>query len=133
MLEDRVGRYVELDEDSEIYPVPGGMDGGLPAPDLTPLSAIIAQLDKFHRSPGVSEGDMAYWIVTVVNKAKDDKKFEDARQRHDRKNAEQEHTRAVRDTVVTRLNSNTALVGAFFDDEGNLRNRLNARLYRLKY
>lgn len=48
-------------------------------------------------------------------------------------NAEQEHTRAVRDAVVSALNSNTALVGAYFDDESNLKNRLNAQLFRFNY
>ncbi len=121
------------DEDSEIEPVPVGMGGGLPAPDLDPLSVIIDEFNKHHRPPGVSEEDMANWIVTVVNKVNDDKKFQNARQHSDRENAEQEHTRAVRDAVVSGLNSNTVLVGAYFDDEGNLRNRLNARLFRLNY
>ncbi len=48
-------------------------------------------------------------------------------------NAEQEHTRAVRDAIVSGLNSNTAPVGVYFDDESNLKNRLNARLFRLNY
>ena len=121
------------DEDSEIDPVPVGMGGGLPMPDLDPLSVIIDEFNKHHRPPGVSEEDMANWIVSVVNRVKDDTKFQNARQRSDRENAEQEHTRAVMDAVVSGLNGNTTLASAYFDNEGKLRNRLNSRLFRLNY
>ncbi len=121
------------DEDAEIEPVPVGMGGGLPAPDLDPLSVIIDEFNKHHRPPGVSEEDMANWIVTIVNKVKDDNKFQNARLHSDRENAAQEHSRAVSEAVISGLNSNAALVGAYFDEQGNLRNRLNARLFHLNY
>ena len=112
-------RITLSDEDADINPVPSGVDGHRPEPEIDRLSNILKEFNDLFGGIAWQDNDRVEQMVTEVipGRVAADTAFRNAHQHSDAANARIEHDRALERVMVAMMNDDTMLFKHFMDND----------------
>ena len=120
------------DEDAEIDPVPAGGGGSRSAPELEPLSRIVATFNDTFGTDFTDADKVAELIRTIPGQVVADTAYQNARRNSDAQNARIEHDAALRRLITSMVRSNAELYKAYTENP-SFRSWLNDQMFWLTY
>ena len=127
-------RILLADDAGEVGPVPTSAGGGLPEPELDPLSLILREFNDRFGDVEWEDADRVRDLIaeTIRSRVADDEAYRNARENSDKENARVEHDRALRRVMTSLMKDDTQLFKLFMDDEG-FKHWLTERMFHLTY
>ena len=127
-------RILLADDEGEVGPVPTSAGGGLPEPELDPLSLILREFNDRFGDVEWEDADRVRDLIaeTIRSRVADDEAYRNARENSDKENARVEHDRALRRVMTSLMKDDTQLFKLFMDDEG-FKHWLTERMFHLTY
>ena len=122
------------DSDAEIDPVPTGVGGGKPEPELDRLSNIVAVFNDEFGDISWEDADRVRQLIIkeIPERVAADTAFQHARANSDKQNARIEHDKALGRVVLDLMKDNTQLFKQFSDNE-QFKRWLGATVFALTY
>ena len=105
------------DEDAEIDPTPASGGGYLPEPEMTPLSAILAEFNRIWGGDFSDPEQASEIIARVPERVERDDAYRNARRRSDEENARIEHDKAVQSVLIATLKCNTEIYKLYTEND----------------
>ncbi len=125
-------KIILSDDETEIDPVPTGVGGYLPEPELDRLSNIINQFNDLFGGIEWDDSDRVAELITktIPERVAADEAYKNAKQHSDRENARIEHDKALLRVVTSIMKDDNQLFKEFMDND-SFKHWMTAKVFEL--